>query len=141
MRDLIRSSLILTKPNKCFLNLSKLEGCKIHAIMLGQWNLCRSLWADCHMFLINLVYRFFRFGIPRVSLDILGISFLMSLSLSEKPDITIANVLYLVFRTNIYSISLQSRVMRRIWICYCFVSLCMLCYVFFILICATQALQ
>ena len=55
--------------------------------------------ADCHIFLINLVYGFFQFDIPSISLDILGISFPMSLSLSEKPGITIANVLYLVFRT------------------------------------------
>ena len=56
---------------------------------------------DCHIFLIYLVYRFFRFDIPSVSLDTLVISFPMSLSLSEKPGITISNVLkkmYLVFR-------------------------------------------
>ena len=34
-----------------------------------------------------------------ISLDILGTSIPMSLSLSEKPGITITNVLYLVFRT------------------------------------------
>ena len=58
-----------------------------------------SAEADFHIFLINLVYRFFRFDIPSISLDILGISFTMSLSLPEKPGITIANVLCLVSRT------------------------------------------
>ena len=55
--------------------------------------------ADCHIFSINLVYQFFQFNIPSMSLDILGISFTMSLSLSEKPGITITNALYLVFHT------------------------------------------
>ena len=41
----------------------------------------------------------FQFNIPSMSLDILGISFTMSLSLSEKPGITITNALYLVFHT------------------------------------------
>ena len=55
--------------------------------------------ADCHIFLINLVYPYFRFDIPSISPNILGISFPMSLSLSEKPGITIVNALYLVFRS------------------------------------------
>ena len=58
-----------------------------------------SMETDCPIFLINLVYWFFRFDIPSISLDILRISFPMSLPPSEKPGITIANVLYLVFRT------------------------------------------
>ena len=53
--------------------------------------------ANCHMFLINLVYRYFRFDIPSMSPDILGVSFSMSLSSSEKPGITVINALYLVF--------------------------------------------
>ena len=57
--------------------------------------------ANCHMFLINLEYRFLRFDIPSISLDILDISFPMSLSLSEKPGITIANV----FKKNVLGIS------------------------------------
>ena len=36
---------------------------------------------DCHIFLINLVYQFFQFEIPSLSLDILGISH----SISGKP--------------------------------------------------------
>ena len=55
--------------------------------------------ADYRIFLINLVYRYFRFDIPSIPPDILGISFPISLSLSEKLSITIINVLYLVFRT------------------------------------------
>ena len=55
--------------------------------------------ADCHIFLINQVYWYFRFDMPSISPDILGISFPMSLSFSEKPGIMIINALYLVFRT------------------------------------------
>ena len=55
--------------------------------------------AGCHIFLIYLVYRFFRFDMPNISLDISGISFPMSISLSEKPGTTITNALYLVFCT------------------------------------------
>ena len=33
----------------------------------------RFMEAHCHIFLINLVYRFLRFDIPSISLDILGI--------------------------------------------------------------------
>ena len=54
---------------------------------------------DCHIFLINLVYRYFRFGIASISPDILGISFPIPLLFSGKPGITIINTLYLVFRT------------------------------------------
>ena len=45
--------------------------------------------AGCHIFIICLVYRFFRFDILSISLDIPGISFLKSLSLSEKTGTTI----------------------------------------------------
>ena len=55
--------------------------------------------ADRHIFLINLVYRLFRFDIPSISLDILGISFPMSLPLFEKHGITTTNLLDLVFCT------------------------------------------
>ena len=53
--------------------------------------------AGCHIFLIYLVYCFFRFDIPSISLDISCILFPMPISLSEKPGITITNALYLVF--------------------------------------------
>ena len=53
--------------------------------------------ANSHIFLINLVYQFFRFGIPGISFDILGISFPVSLSLSGKPGVTITNAICLVF--------------------------------------------
>ena len=43
--------------------------------------------AGCQMFLIYLVSWFFRFDIPRISLDIPSISFPIPISLSEKPDI------------------------------------------------------
>ena len=46
---------------------------------------------DCHIFLINLLYRFFHFDIGSMSLDILDISFSMSLLFSDKPGITIKN--------------------------------------------------
>ena len=39
----------------------------------------------------------FQFDIPSISLDILGISSSILLSLSEKLGITITNVLHLVF--------------------------------------------
>ena len=52
---------------------------------------------DCHIFLIYLVYRFFRFQISSIALDIIGISFPMSPS--ENAGITIANALCLVFCT------------------------------------------
>ena len=55
--------------------------------------------ADCHIFLINLLYRFFGFDIPSISLDILDMSFPMSLSLFKEPGITITNLLDLLFRT------------------------------------------
>ena len=53
--------------------------------------------ADCYIFLIKLKYRFFGFDVPSISLDILSILISMSLSLSEKLDIKIANAVYLVF--------------------------------------------
>ena len=72
-------------------------------IYLFRWILQDLLYtameADCHIFLENLVYQFFQFTISNMSLDALGISFPMSLSLSEKPGITITNALYLVFHT------------------------------------------
>ena len=43
----------------------------------------------CHIFLIYVVYPFFRFDRPSISLDIPGISFPMLLSPSKKPGITI----------------------------------------------------
>ena len=55
--------------------------------------------AGCQMFLIYLVSWFFRFDIPRISLDIPGISFPIPISLSEKPEIMFTNGLYLLFRT------------------------------------------
>ena len=45
--------------------------------------------ADCRMLFVNLIYRFFRFDIPSISLDILDISFPVSLPFSDKPGITI----------------------------------------------------
>ena len=45
--------------------------------------------ASCHIFMICLVYRFFRFDILSISFDIPGISFLKLLSLSEKTGIMI----------------------------------------------------
>ena len=53
--------------------------------------------ANFHIFLMYLVYRFFRFGILSISLDMPSVLFPMSLSLFEKPGITITNALYLYF--------------------------------------------
>ena len=39
---------------------------------------------DCHIFLINLVYRYFRFDIASILPDILGMSFPIPLLFSEK---------------------------------------------------------
>ena len=63
------------------------------------WQKVKFLEAGCHIFLIYLVYCFFRFDIPSISLDILCILFQVPISLSEKPGITIINALYLVICT------------------------------------------
>ena len=55
--------------------------------------------ADYCIFFIFQAYKFFQFNIPSMSVDILGISFPMTLLLYEKPSITIANGLSVVFDT------------------------------------------
>ena len=55
--------------------------------------------ADCQIFLINLLYRFFWFDMPSFLLDTLCISFPMSLLYSKRCGITITNALYMVFCT------------------------------------------
>ena len=74
--DFLEKNLGIVSPSHFVYGLSSLLE------ILG--NMCTE--ADCHIFLIYIVYQFFR-------LDILGISFLMSLSLSGKPDKTITNPL------------------------------------------------
>ena len=66
-----------------------------HCIISNKNHVCME--ANCNIFLINLVHQFFRFDIPSISLDILSISFPMSLPISGKPGITIINALYMVF--------------------------------------------
>ena len=69
-----------------------------HCIISNKNHVCME--ANCNIFLINLVHQFFRFDIPSISLDILSISFPMSLPISGKPGITIINALYMVFCKN-----------------------------------------
>ena len=64
---------------------------------LPNWEIPPSLlhrfWpmeADCHAFLIYLVYQFW-FDVPRMWLDIVGISFPMSILLSEMCGMLITN--------------------------------------------------
>ena len=47
---------------------------------------------------LSIVYRFFRFDIPSISLHILGISLPMPLSYSEKPErLKISGILHETF--------------------------------------------
>ena len=82
--------LCRTPVNRCFWN---------SFLGIIQLLLSTSMEANFHIFLMYLVYRFFRFGIPSISLDMPSVLFPISLSLFEKPGITITNALYLVFRT------------------------------------------